>query len=1563
MSFPADDIGFISGTEASPIAIPAHSPHGYNPGKGEIGALVNDVFLPMEHPAFPITSTFPVDNFTDAADAKLPMAFHAIDRDAPWLPQTTMKIATPCIIPYDWSKATALRTMILDTALDADVTPEERALPGYVENPGLMLRCASADIDADTIVLSAGFLFTGKVYEILTVGTTDFTQIGAADNNVGTSFTATAVGAGTGKAAKILAGSSMVNGTEYTIVTNGIDTDFTALGAANNNVGTTFTSTGYGWDITGTGTVTGIVSFYDVYPGVEYTIVSVGTTDFTIIGAPSNTAGITFTATDYGWMLSGNGQLSGTMALSQIWPGGSYTIKTLGANATDFTAKGASSNDVGTTFTATGPTTSGNGTVSTIINAGSFNANTLYTIVAYSVDAGDFIVDETYTIETVGTTDFTLIGAANNDVGTVFVATGAGTGTGTATTIGDTDWVAIGAASNTAGVSFYPRARGSGTGTVLYDTTAAATAMIWTYNGTTPTPATRTASKNGTDYADIPFLPAAGTSLISGTLKARGYRKGMQLSDVGSYDVAVKIGRATATWDADAQTLTLACSTAGGATIKYSTNGTTPTTTYSTPISITGTTTVRWICSKTGMTSSDEFQTVLTYDGATPPADFETVYFSTLPVIPELENEYVRAVVRFQQRPRWYISPAGSGDGRTPATPSNATTVIGLNTTGAGKALGARYIAATNAINNNKLYLSASGSLPTGYKIKYSTDGTTFSTYSTEITPDFPRHYWLKLTDVDDNDITETFRQPWFVGTGTGVQLNAVWDLSEKTLTLTYEPAPDNPADIVIRYNKYGTANVNSTLYTGPITIGTEFAAGTLVNARKYRIKTPGDTDWTAHGAADNNVGTVFTCNTTTAGSRAATALLAGKTYIIKTVGTTDFTLIGATANTVGLSFTATGAGTGTGTVNAQTGTGVCTETDITVRAVVIHPRSTDIHNDYATSSASISLTLIDPEVTADYDTDTAVTLSDPVYYVGHYCRQPNDIVWASEGTYEPADPATWFKGNAGVVLRGGYNSTFTERDITARKSQFGNIQSINLDGLWLEVIKEFPIYETKDAFDNATTGFLATFPALWVCPIIVCCNINVECLNTDDMPLALNTARGTSGPNPGLTPLTYALTLISSGTCYDCTITIQASLGSGVAGVSPVYFADPDVGDYDGVGASAAGAGGSTQLSISVGVGGTGGTRNTATITATVGDGGNGWNETSATADGVNGSWLDKITRYRIGGPGGHASLTVNCNIGTAGSTSNITATCGNGGAGGNGGDCTGLQAGVGYWPRALSGGTGGNSTVSVTSTAWGSTITATCGNGGDGGDAGGSDYLGNCRCPGGAGGNARATGNSTNPVIGGPGGTHVVHITAGNGGTGGLGTWGEATGGSELRSTRYLDYCGTSGNVRLSGSVTDRGFQSDIELIGTIGQAGTKVVENYDTAWSIDDNTQNEVQPFPNSNGTRQYCLMTIWAINPARVAAQTITDANTDPDCTWDGNGVEYSLAPCLFNTPPNITITEDDTFPIIADGNPIRVDASPLTLEGWYSGRPNGPGCPLDGYETARGTGTDLGDYWE
>lgn len=53
-----------------------------------------------------------------------------------------------------------------------------------------------------------------------------------------------------------------------------------------------------------------------------------------------------------------------------------------------------------------------------------------------AVTAGSFVTGTVYRILTVGTTDFTAIGADSNTVGVIFTATGAGSGTGTATASG-----------------------------------------------------------------------------------------------------------------------------------------------------------------------------------------------------------------------------------------------------------------------------------------------------------------------------------------------------------------------------------------------------------------------------------------------------------------------------------------------------------------------------------------------------------------------------------------------------------------------------------------------------------------------------------------------------------------------------------------------------------------------------------------------------------------------------------------------------------------------------------------------------------------------------------------------------------------------------------------------------------------------------------------------------------------------------------------------------------------------------------------------------------------------
>lgn len=68
----------------------------------------------------------------------------------------------------------------------------------------------------------------------------------------------------------------------------------------------------------------------------------------------------------------------------------------------------------------------------TLIGAADSNVGTAFTATGATVTAGSFVIGRSYEIVNAGTTDFTLIGAADSNVGTIFTATGVGVGDGTA---------------------------------------------------------------------------------------------------------------------------------------------------------------------------------------------------------------------------------------------------------------------------------------------------------------------------------------------------------------------------------------------------------------------------------------------------------------------------------------------------------------------------------------------------------------------------------------------------------------------------------------------------------------------------------------------------------------------------------------------------------------------------------------------------------------------------------------------------------------------------------------------------------------------------------------------------------------------------------------------------------------------------------------------------------------------------------------------------------------------------------------------------------------------------
>lgn len=342
--------------------------------------------------------------------------------------------------------------------------PDSPVAKAY-KNP--LIRTGAAGTYVDLTALSgtfpAGSFVVGTTYKIVTAGTTSFTAIGAANNSVGTTFVATGPGSGTGTAST---GSSTAAASTGWCFANANNSDCAAAGAAFvHDPGAYFRL------------VKQNVTAGSFAVGETYKIVSVGSTNFMALGAASNTVGVSFKATGAG---TGSGVAYGYSVVTTASnytgysinsvPAGTFVVgtqyKITYAGSTSFTSIGASSNAVGTVFTATG---AGSGTgratqvaftkyADRIDCAGTVctqdeerqnyanwfsyyrNRNLLargslmeaFGPEAAPVTAGTFVVGTSYAIVSVGSTSFTAIGASSNTVDTVFTATGAGSGTGTA---------------------------------------------------------------------------------------------------------------------------------------------------------------------------------------------------------------------------------------------------------------------------------------------------------------------------------------------------------------------------------------------------------------------------------------------------------------------------------------------------------------------------------------------------------------------------------------------------------------------------------------------------------------------------------------------------------------------------------------------------------------------------------------------------------------------------------------------------------------------------------------------------------------------------------------------------------------------------------------------------------------------------------------------------------------------------------------------------------------------------------------------------------------------------
>ena len=205
----------------------------------------------------------------------------------------------------------------------------------------------------------------------------------------------------------IAVGSLDVN-QQYKITTLGT-TDFTKLGAPRNAVGVVFTAT-----------ATGNINVGEFIIGKSYTISSAGTTDFTLLGASANTEGIVFTAT-----------ATGSVAATKFVATKEYIVSSVGT--TDFTAIGASPSalfdgNISGTILHVSTLTSGEIFEDAVISGTGVTAGTRIKsqITGSPGDVGTYYVSISHTETT------TVAMTAQPTVGTIFTASGAGTGTGKA---------------------------------------------------------------------------------------------------------------------------------------------------------------------------------------------------------------------------------------------------------------------------------------------------------------------------------------------------------------------------------------------------------------------------------------------------------------------------------------------------------------------------------------------------------------------------------------------------------------------------------------------------------------------------------------------------------------------------------------------------------------------------------------------------------------------------------------------------------------------------------------------------------------------------------------------------------------------------------------------------------------------------------------------------------------------------------------------------------------------------------------------------------------------------
>ncbi len=509
-----------------------------------------------------------------------------------------------------------------------------------------------------------------------------------------------------------------------------------------------------------------------------------------------------------------------------------------------------------------------------------------------TINAGSFVVGQQYQINSVGTTNWTTIGASSNTIGVNFVATGTGSGTGNArvfiwpgvdgtidgtsatdnlgtkglgtvtastalvvgqqyqiVTTGTSNFTTVGASSNTAGVIF------TATGT----TTGSGTANLYV------SPFIEQGYQAGTKFTWTPcFKPTAITATLQAdvTQVNISWTAPLYLAAGGSYDWEIR--------------------TSGdpGSGSPFASGNTTSTSVLVTGLTI-GTTYYIYVkrnCKSTWQPVNTAPSTVTvtpTCSAATIPytQNFESV---TAPAIPSCN---------------YVINSNGTYPNIT--KDNTAVAFYGFNN---------KNFITTNANANNEWYFTQALTLGAGsYRLSYKYGGTRELSYLEQkmkvmygsgtagIAPTAGSMTVLLAdhTSIKDSPLTNvinftvTTAGTYYIGfNGYAAATNGALQLDDISVTVStcIKPTGLNSGQVtastaIISWNTVASASAGYDYYYAP-------ASGATITAGSFVV---------------------------------------GNTYQIVSIGTTDFTLIGASANTVGLVFTATGVGAGTGTARVIT--------------------------------------------------------------------------------------------------------------------------------------------------------------------------------------------------------------------------------------------------------------------------------------------------------------------------------------------------------------------------------------------------------------------------------------------------------------------------------------------------------------------------------------------------------------------------------------------------------------------------------------------------------------------